>query len=585
MRVIRLATRLATLILLCAGTSRPQEPCPTPTFQVAEKTPATSQTAIGLAVRSKDGPGRKLLFIADNQEHLLTGGPIRSMSPLSERYATSVALRSPLANVGGLQLLREALRFGRREGVHLVLHLGDAADISCPDELTSVFNALDQEAFDIGAEETTRIWFMTPGNHDGLLAGNLAGYQPELYFDISKHPWIYTTPPLQGLKEVERGWLNACLSPTNSRNNCRANILTKEDAINRYLERLKARKGAVSAQLQPKQVRIKDKGKVVDITEIIIGKTNVKCKVEKIEIESQGYTAIARTCPRTKVDEATTWVGPYASFIIQKLDIEGTRIILLDTSNYLNPTEITNVLFNGSITKLQRDLVEAWFFDSINRKNVILAGHHPLDDLPGDAQQWITENSGRYISAHVHRSANLIEHRVKRWKTMELNIGSTLDYPSQAVVAKITPNAMSFRVAGADVAKTKWSGFLEKCETNRAEWMLNREFYRDYTRGTYAKHLLKSLLEAESVRRAAAVAPLGPNLEIPTGTKVRDWLLLDRALQAIREDKEESGVFWACQAYYASEATRREKSVFEKLFGGSKSGAEATGDWFSFLPP
>ncbi len=83
---------------------------------------------------------KKILLIADNQEHLLTGTPLRSMSPITGKWVTSVALRSPLANVGSRHLLGEILEFGRREGAGLVIHLGDTSDISCPNELASVFD-------------------------------------------------------------------------------------------------------------------------------------------------------------------------------------------------------------------------------------------------------------------------------------------------------------------------------------------------------------------------------------------------------------------------------------------------------------
>lgn len=115
----------------------------------------------------------------------------------------------------------------------MVLHLGDATDISCPDELDSVFNVLDKEA--------EGMWFFTPGNHDGLLAGNFANYQPDLDFDIKKssaYSDMYEGKPINGFnKKIERAWLNACLSPTNLGDPKRANVLTKGDAIQLYINR------------------------------------------------------------------------------------------------------------------------------------------------------------------------------------------------------------------------------------------------------------------------------------------------------------------------------------------------------------
>jgi hypothetical protein len=586
MRLLRPTTRLAVLILLCAGLSYAQSPCPTPAPQATPSGQSLNQFPNRSPLPNKSDRGRKLLIIADNQEHLLTGGPLRSMGRMSEKYVASFALRSPLANVGGLQLLKEVLRFGRREGVEMVLHLGDAADISCQDELSSVFSVLEAEA--------KGIWFMTPGNHDGLLAGNHGDFQPRIDFDISKWPWVYTMPPVQGPKGMVRSWLNACLSPTNLKDKTSgADILTKGDMVRLYWDELKERSQVAPEKLKPEEILFEINGKKEYLDRVEISDTLVQCPVERMEIKSQGYAGIARICPRTRVsgkagDKDGKWVGPYASFIVQKIDLKATTIILLDTSYYLNPTA-RNVALDGSITEYQMKLAEKFVLPVTHRNNLIFAGHHPFDDLPDDEQRWVAKYASRYMSAHVHRTANLIKHRVNGDEILELNVGSTLDFPPQAVIAGVTPTAMSFRVAGADVAKTGWPAFLEKCEKNRAEWMLNPEFYSHYTSDPYVKHLLESLREAESVRRASAVVGSGPELEIPAGTKPRDWLLLDLILQRIRNDTSKSGIFWACQAYYASEATQREIGWGDRVlnaFGlGAKAGCEATGSEFPFLPP
>ena len=212
MRIVLKINSLVILILLCACNAQAQKP---------------SETSL---LSTKDKQEKKLLIIADNQEHLLTGVPLRANSSRTDRIITSVARRSPLANVGGRLLFREAIKFGREQGAELVLHLGDAADISCPDEISSVFQALEDEAKDI--------WIWTPGNHDGIQVGNYVLNQPSYLFDIKKHPdpdnpeiTIYTKPPVKKFPGGLGNWLNACLSPMNSKDAARADILTKEDAL------------------------------------------------------------------------------------------------------------------------------------------------------------------------------------------------------------------------------------------------------------------------------------------------------------------------------------------------------------------
>jgi hypothetical protein len=50
-----------------------------------------------------------MLIIADNQEHLLTGGPLKSFSSLTERLVPTVGLRWPLSNVGGRDIRPQAI--------------------------------------------------------------------------------------------------------------------------------------------------------------------------------------------------------------------------------------------------------------------------------------------------------------------------------------------------------------------------------------------------------------------------------------------------------------------------------------------
>lgn len=589
MRVLRLATHLVTLILLCASIVHPQKPCHTSAPHIYEKDLAISDLTSPLVVSSKDESEKNLLIIADNQEHALTGVPLKSMGLLSELFITSVALRPPLAYVGGRLLFGEALRFGKENKVDLVLHLGDAANISCPAEISSVFDVLDEEA---PRKDGKPMWFMAPGNHDGILAGTHVRYQPTLDYHSSAPPSAYEKPPSKGLRHNKHGWFNACLSPTDSQHPSHKDlqvkgILTKGDAIRLYVKRLMER-GASVTPLEPEKVTFQDTSGNCS-HKVEIADTYVTCKVEKIELPSQGYTAIARICPPTRVCGTTKWVGPFASYIIQKLEVGGTAIILLDTSDYENPT-LSNVAMKGGLTCTQRQMLDGWF-RSFDRKKVIVAGHHPINDFPKEQQQWIIERSGRYISAHVHKSTRLFEHTSNGMKTEELNIGSMLDYPQQAVIAKVSPPAaMSFQVFGANVLNPDSSGFLKVCEDNKGAWELEPKFYKGYWRGTYVNRLLDSLRKADARQADIKVDPSVPRLKIPDGEHATDWKLLDDALRTINNTEGDmSRRFWACQSYYASKATGGEESLGERIKGGLKRGnkreRDATTGWLPFSPP
>lgn len=557
------AIRLLILTLLSNGVVHPQKPCQPALPSVPQRDFTT------------DAAGKNLLIVSDNQEQNMTGVRLRLMGVLSDRILTSVAMRPPLAHVGGRLLLREILQFGKERKADLVLHLGDAANISCADELTSVFDLLNKEA--------KGIWFMAPGNHDGMLLGTIANKQPTLNYKIREDEstrTAYNRKPSAGLGYKDRGWPSACLSPknleqtlqsapTNSPNDTNMlekGILTRGDALGLYLKELKDRDG-FSPISQGTE-------------ETIVEGTSVICDVEEIAIASYRYAAIASICrPTERRKGSNDWVGPFASYIIQKLEIRGTTIVLLDTSDYQNPS-LFNVALEGGLTRNQRARAEEWF-KSLKRENVIIAGHHPIDDFPKEQERWIIKNAARYISGHVHRSTQLINHKDKQLKTLELNVGSTIDYPPQAVIARVTsPASMSFEVTGA---KSGLPGFLRQCLANDG-WTLERSHYRDYRRGTYVNRLLDSL-EKASAKHIALVGPLMPHFEIPKGNNPNDWRLLETALEKINAAEGDSRAFWACQAYYASEATQG-KSTWESIRHGigrdTKSGCDATGSRFAF---
>lgn len=557
MSVINFTARLLVAISFCASIINAQEPSRPPDVW-------------------------KMLIIADNQEHLLTGGPLRSFSPLTEKLVTTVGLRSPLANVGGRLLMREALKFGKDQGADFVLHLGDAVDISCVKEMKSVFKALD-------AELPGKLWFMTPGNHDGILAGNFAEYQDPVEFDRTKPLALYDLPPLKSQMK-QRVWFNACQSPTSRKTDAshEGADMPRRRAIELYLNNLKKRPEAKQTSGTALNAIFEKDGREI----------KVPCRIEEIEITPKKpsaidrYKAIARICdPQDVPTRKNIKVGQYASFIVQKIDLGETRIVLLDTSDFEDPTDTVKLFIpiaasNGNLTDRQQLWAEPLFRSAdgkaLDRRNVIVAGHHPFIQLSEDDRKWIAAKSSRYISAHVHTDTSLIPHKRD---VLELNVGSTVDYPPQAVIAVMNPGFMRVRVAGAE---TNWDrGFTRECRAEEGNWKLGAEFYRDYRSGLYMKHLLTALREAADMHDLR-IGRSSLNLEVPTGTKVVDWKRLEDALKAINNSTGKSRTFWACQAYYAAWETRKEKGFLNEqiapviMWGGFKRGKIIPNGWDAF---
>lgn len=473
-------------------------------------------------------PTRKVILVSDNQENLMTGAPFLPMDGFIDKYVT-VTLRSPLANVGGRLLFREAIKSGRQKGGEIVLHLGDASNISCPDELSSVITALNEEAGDS--------WFMVPGNHDGFLLGNFG----------TTETGPFSRPPNEEFQvRYPFKWVDSCAVPSRQH---QAKILTRADAIDQYVGSLKKRGGIAPFETLPaEQVHYIDR------------EHSMGCQFEFVNNPSQKFSAYARICgriPKPLNDPEKRWTGPQHSFIVQRLEIGERHVIFLDTSDYEDPNNFPVVMMKGNITCRQKEYVDNLLLiddngKPINRDNVIMAGHHPFDDLSKDTQDWIGRSAARYISGHKHLHASISERKTKTKPVQELNIGSTLDYPPQMVLAEFSKDSIHVEAFGGGKGVAD-AAFLESCD---ASWRLSKDTYTRYRKGPYAKRLLEALREA-SARHDQLIKPLS-QINVPTGDRISDWLLLEDILAKINAAKGDSRTFWACQAYYASEATRKE---------------------------
>ena len=137
-------------------------------------------------------PGEELAvyFIGDNQFHLSDGMPTPTENWFSDKL-TDVAIRSPQKTIFGPLVFESFLKSIDQRP--LLVHMGDAADISCPQEMDRFFHTM---------KSYSGPWVFIPGNHDGFYTGN------------SQHKSENTDP-----------WDNACLGKR----------LDKSDVIIAYL--------------------------------------------------------------------------------------------------------------------------------------------------------------------------------------------------------------------------------------------------------------------------------------------------------------------------------------------------------------
>lgn len=226
----------------------------------------------------------------------------------------------------------------------------------------------------------SQAWFWTPGNHDGFFFGNFAGR--------------------------DRQWRSACAPGA---------PLTKDLALRRYLDQhLAAYTGA-----------------------------------------SLAAAAGAHACPdpgRCRGLRQVRWDVPAAyhrAYVVQELELPrdggpAVSLILIDTSTFDRPPDLRAAAGEqGRIGPAQLAIVEAWTATArAAGRTVVLAGHHPFDDLDPASRAGIerlvaSRRATTYISAHTHHGSYRTHASADGTSWLEPNIGSVLDYDTEYATLSI----------------------------------------------------------------------------------------------------------------------------------------------------
>jgi hypothetical protein len=194
-----------------AGTQEPRAPRPPPlpgTAWLHEITPPGGTAEIDGGVVAA-----RVFAFADSQLHYLLGKRTFAQSPFAERMSFEVAVRPAALDDGSDLLLALFLdERQRRYPGHTPVFLGDAADLSCVQELDAFFDVLAAAGLD-------RLMAVT-SNHDGFFAGNFTSRR-----DLDGQLAVTDMP---------HDWTRACALP--GRFDDRR--LTKGRAVQRFAGRL-----------------------------------------------------------------------------------------------------------------------------------------------------------------------------------------------------------------------------------------------------------------------------------------------------------------------------------------------------------
>ncbi|MCP3140521.1 metallophosphoesterase [Pyxidicoccus sp. QH1ED-7-1] len=224
------------------------------------------------------------------------------MSWWTERFVTSVAVRSPAVNLWSHHVLERFVEDAQKDGLKLVLHLGDATDIACSGEFDVFVRSMQR------ATGNSIPWLMAPGNHDSALAGNINSY-------ISK-------PPEKAFSDAygneSFSWSGACSTPDG-----KSEALTKELLVQAYRQALEAQ--GITFTAAPPDT-LKDDAENCTLS---VGRAaDAASPLGRME-----FQAVHRHCARVG-DAEDGYSGNVGAFIAQRLRLPGgATALLIDSSD------------------------------------------------------------------------------------------------------------------------------------------------------------------------------------------------------------------------------------------------------------
>jgi hypothetical protein len=375
--------RAASLLLLIAGCVQPD---PTPRFTPAWE--AFDPTEEGWLATSQ------ALICADCQFHNLYSRPLPERN-LSAEAASATAIRPPQLDLFGPNVLAWILENDTADK-DVVLHLGDATDLATTGEFDRFLEVM---------EVSPKPWFMAPGNHDVYYFGVYLTEDPEL----KKAAAYHAGEPLDKGRFI-RLYVAA--------------LLRQDEPGCRALGR------ALAIDPRP--------GAPLHTVAASVPASFEWCAGD----DASGV--LRRIC--WKIDEERPW----RSFILQSIclgrnDNRGVQVFLLDSCQYSRPPVrapnawrsypvdlncgLTGEMLPDQLRKI-REWLEAW------DRSTVFACHHPFEVLTPRARTnlgwlWREYRVGMMVTAHTHAGYYAHHDLGGARDQIELNIGSTSDWPME----------------------------------------------------------------------------------------------------------------------------------------------------------
>jgi len=431
--------------LLVAGCVRP-DPAPrfTPAWEAFDPTEegwlATSQA----------------LLCSDCQFHNLYSRPLPERN-LSAEAAAATAIRPPQLDLFAPDVLAWILKNDTADK-EVVLHLGDATNLATTGEFHRFVETMGV---------SPKPWFMAPGNHDIYYFGVYATQDPELLKAAAYH----SGEPMDKGRFI-RLYVAALLRQDEP--GCKA--------LGRALG-LEPRPGATLAQAAAR----------------------VPASFEWYAGEGPPGL-LDRIC--WKIDEEQPW----RSFILQSIglrlgDSRGVRVLLLDSCQYSRrpkrapnawrsyPVEL-NCGLTGEMLPDQLRKIRAWLEPRTH--SAVFLCHHPFEVLAPRSRTnlgwlWREYRIGMLVTAHTHAGYYAHHDLGGKLDQIELNIGSTTDWPMEWRSLQGFTNIDRQRIYIRSIRNTLVDALRRRGGFFEPGWEIPLDApddYRSYKQGESAKGLL-----------------------------------------------------------------------------------------------
>lgn len=340
----------------------------------------------GWASEGKTPLTQPIALIADTQIHESRGVASRYFNRSGDEIVP-VTLRTGQQVIGEADVLLYAME--QAKSYPLVLHAGDALDVSCATEW-DLFTATMGASGHPGPGPES--WLLAPGNHDGFLTGNM-----------------YPKDDGFGRLYVKSYWSNLCNAgrvQVDQRN--RYSYMPKEKIVERYAAMLAKHKSSPAGRLDCNTD----------------GSLCWASRVRKGDLQWTSYIV-----QRVRLPSAQDKETPIYALLIDSSDFAHRP--------YLNPSSVAGL--HAGVSADQLRALKQLIADLPSKARYFFVAHHPFGVWGGDDWDattralWIELNSDPrslqfLVSAHTHEGA-LLSHSGDLGPLTELNTGSLSDAP------------------------------------------------------------------------------------------------------------------------------------------------------------